>query len=535
MTDVLNYRAGEKPAAKPVDTETSYMGWWAVVLITLALAIVPAVLWIGDISWMGDEPRLLAKAYHANQNRTIETRGLNGNFGVPYGPLPTQIYQLLLLISHDPLTIGAIRAGLCAGGTALAMLWLARSLRLNPWFATAVVIAPYVWNFQRIMWDASFAIPIGAVALAAYTAFLRSASGKALLTSIAAALALAFIHPQDLPLMLPIAGHMAWNHRSALGKHYIGIAVIFGIAVALNAGYARHAYYALEWQVKHGVIEKGYPGTTSRAKSLLTPLLGGAILSGYDFAATDSQLVEHPTVVRAAQFGSSVVYPLVWLGIGVAGVRFLRHRRGAIDGERDDPHDPTLAGARRAVFGIALIGLVLLSLLYGLMRMPAFPQYFFGTFILYVMLAWIGIDFLSRIRVGWAAIAIYGVSVAYITIASANHIHRVGYARGTYRPSLAEQVRIAKALNRYSDQTALTDVQLLKSHPQALRALRLLIPPTPGQSQTTSGRLVITHTSGPSGTDSALTLTEATQDADFTNRAAPLDVTPLPPEWQPAK
>src|SRR5688572_19572819 len=144
--------------------------WWLAAVVTMAAALVPAVLWAGDISWMNDEPRLLAKAYHANARFRPETEGLSGNFGIPYGPLPTHIYQLLLLITHDPVTLATIRAALCAGVTAIALLWLARSLRLNPWFAAAIVLAPYVWMYNRILWDASFAIPIGALALAAYAA-----------------------------------------------------------------------------------------------------------------------------------------------------------------------------------------------------------------------------------------------------------------------------------------------------------------------------------------------------------------------------
>src|SRR5687768_12246465 len=75
-------------------------------VLTMAAAVGPAVLWIGDISWIQDEPRLIAKAYHANAARTLESRGLHGNFAVPYGPLPTHIYQALLLITHDPVTLG---------------------------------------------------------------------------------------------------------------------------------------------------------------------------------------------------------------------------------------------------------------------------------------------------------------------------------------------------------------------------------------------------------------------------------------------
>src|SRR5688572_32104549 len=72
----------------------SRRSWALAAVVTMAAALVPAVLWAGDISWINDEPRLIAKAYHANREFRLETKGLSGNFGIPYGPLPTHIYQL---------------------------------------------------------------------------------------------------------------------------------------------------------------------------------------------------------------------------------------------------------------------------------------------------------------------------------------------------------------------------------------------------------------------------------------------------------
>jgi hypothetical protein len=511
--------------------------WWLVVALTLAAAIVPAVLWVGDISWMQDEPRHLAKAWHANANHRLETHGLNGNFGVPYGPLPTQIYQLFLLTTHDILKIAAMRAGLCAGVTAIGLLWLARSLRLNPCFALAVVLAPYVWNFHRILWDASFAIPIGTIALAAYASFLRTSSGKSLVLCALCTGALAFIHPQDLPLMLPILGHVLRKHRPALARNYIGLAIVFGVLLALNFGYFRKAYDAVHWQLTQhgGSLSKGYPGTQSRLLSLTTPFLGGEMLAGYRFGKYDSRIFERSQLDRIAVVGTLLVYPLIWLGMAVAAIRLLRRWRGADDGEIDDPADPTLRRARRAIAGIVLAGLAIQVLLYGAMRMPVAPQYFFGTFPIHVMFAWIGVDFLHRQRVGWPAVVMYGLAVAYVTIASTIYIHRVGYARNTYRPSLKSQVEVAKALNAYADETVMTDVVLFKSHPQAIRALRLLIPPDGAKPRAASGRLLVRHTTGPSGTDSAIELAEAPPGAELDPSFEELDVSPLPPEWHPAK
>jgi hypothetical protein len=517
---------GQVAPAKPVLPERSKTYWWIAGLATFLAAVVPAVLWVGDISWLQDEPRLLAKAFHSNEHHTIESTGLNGNFGVPYGPLPTQIYQLLLLLTHDPLKIAAIRAALCAGVTAIGLSWLARTLRLNPWFATALVLAPYVWNFNRILWDASFAIPFGTLGVAAYAAFLRSNSGRSMLLAVACMSAMVFIHPQDLPVVVPVIGHLIWRRRHAVARHYIGVAVILGVTLALNFSYFHQFRNALVWQIEHGAFTKGYPGTDSRLLGLLSALRGGSILGGYRFAEYDSRLAYLPPITEAAKVVSNMAYPLIWGGI-VAMIVFLARRKA------ENRHTPLLH-VRHTIAAIALAGLALHIALYGGLRMPADPQYFFGTFILQALFAWAAIEALCRITLGGLAVAIYGISVAYLTIASTIYVHHVGYARNTYRPSLSNQIEIARALNRYADKTVMTDVVLYQSHPQAIRSLRLLIPPEPGQSQVTSGRLGIRHTSGAKGTDSSIEVVEAPRDAELDERFQPLDVTPLPPEWQPA-
>src|SRR4051794_28697988 len=80
---------------------------WAVALAILAL--VPVAMWPGDVAWLLDEPRLVAMAWHANHDGVLATAGLAGNFGVRYGPLAVQIYQVLLLITHDPYTLVVLR------------------------------------------------------------------------------------------------------------------------------------------------------------------------------------------------------------------------------------------------------------------------------------------------------------------------------------------------------------------------------------------------------------------------------------------
>jgi hypothetical protein len=211
-TDARRTAAEPLPLAAPAHTDLAST---FAALITLLVACVPAVLWPGDVSWMNDEPNLIAHAFHANEHHTLASEGLLGSFGIKYGPLPTQVYQGMLLLTHDPVKLVAIHGILCSAATALALLWLARTLRLTPWFAAAVMAAPYLWLYQRTLWDATFTIPLGALALAGYASFLRTRSGWSLVLAVGCAAATPFIHPQALPLSAAILGHLGWRRRAA--------------------------------------------------------------------------------------------------------------------------------------------------------------------------------------------------------------------------------------------------------------------------------------------------------------------------------
>ena len=93
----------------------------------------------------------------------LAERGLGRTMFVPYGPLPTQFYQLFLLCTQNLWLIVAVHAFLLSAVLGGSLLWLARTLRLRPWFAGAVVLAlPYLWWSERVLWDASFVLPISA-------------------------------------------------------------------------------------------------------------------------------------------------------------------------------------------------------------------------------------------------------------------------------------------------------------------------------------------------------------------------------------
>jgi hypothetical protein len=532
-----------------------------VVLATLAAAIVPAVLWPGEISWTIDEPQLFARAFHANAAGTLAARGLRGNFGVSYGPAATQIYQAMLLVSHDPYTLAVLRGGLCAALTALGLLWLARSLRLNPWFAAALVLAPYLWVFQRILWDASFAIPIGTVALAAYASFLRTGGAGPLLLSLVCTLSLPFIHPQDLPLCAPILGHLLWRHRPALRRNAIGVLCVVLFVLGLNAGYFLHLSGEITYYLAVG-LPPSYPGGHSLAATLLGPI-------GLDRAAewAAARLGQPPAVAAAGRhilggqgymgygrtelgpfvdigkYGLYVLFPLLWTGIAVAAWRILKPpgERGAPAG--GDGRSLFVIAARDAIAGIALAGVALQMLMAGATRVPAEPQYFFGTFVLHALLAWIGVDALARVRLGHAAVLAYGLSAASVTLGTMWNYHRpppaaeVTLDPAETMPTLGDSIGVARVLARYpADVRVVTDINFYHRFPPTLRTLRLLIPPgSAGDHGAPFADLLIRFRPASDGSGPRVQVVEIGSVAEIPPDALPIRLSPLPAKWEPGK
>jgi hypothetical protein len=143
---------------------------WPVVLCwTLAgliLAAIPAVIFPGDAPFVNDEPLLIMSALDSNQAHRLALHGLPGNRGLLYGPLPSWIYQGLLLIMHDPIVLVAIHSAVVAAAILVPLFWLARETRLWPPFALVIALSPQVWFQTRELWDNTFNIPICAIVLA---------------------------------------------------------------------------------------------------------------------------------------------------------------------------------------------------------------------------------------------------------------------------------------------------------------------------------------------------------------------------------
>lgn len=478
---------------------------WSAGLVVLALVLV--ALWPGDVSWLMDEPRLIASAWHANHDHELAVGGLYGNFGIRYGPLGTQVYQLLLLLTHDPFTLVVLRALLCAGLTGLALLWLARTLDLPGWLAAGILVSPHVAAYQRVLWDASFAMPVGALALAGFADFLRTQRAWSLRLCVAMSVLVPTIHPQALPLAVPILGWLAWRHRAALWQDRRALTVVAGVLLVLDGFYFVQFAGQLLARLS-GSVQKGYPGGGSHGLSALAPFLGGRLLSGADYLQNLARLGAPAWLHAIAQDGALLVYPLAWLGIGAA----------AWEAWRRNSREPS---ARQGVLLVLLAGLLFQAALFGAMRIPAAPQYYFGTFALHALAVLFGVDALRKWRVGSVLGAFYFFGATFLTVEAAISIHQHGFERPQW-PTLSQSVHIARDLNRFPDTTARTNNPVYRKAPQALRTLRLLLPPDAATGAEASERLFITDV-----------LTQLPPGAEPPTGSQVIDTTPLPKDWVP--
>jgi len=492
---------------------------WGVLVLALALV----TLWPGDVSWLMDEPRLIAAAWHANHGGHLVVGGLYGNFGIRYGPLPTQMYQLLLLLTHDPITLVVLHGLLCAGVTGGALLWLARSLELPGWFAVGALLSPHVVAYQRVLWDASFAMPVGAVALASFADYLRTNRAWSLRLCVLTSVLVPTIHPQALPLAAAALGWLAWRRRVALVRDRRALAMVGALLLLLNGFY--FAQFAGQLIARlSGSMAKGYPGGGSHWMSALAPFLGGRLLSGADYLQNLARLSMPDGWHLAAQCGANLIYPLTWLGALAAVVRGWRGLP-----QSTATRDPS---PRESIALVLSAGLTLQALLFGVLRIPAAPQYYFGTFVLHILAATLAVDVLRRWRLGALLGALYLAGCASLSLEAAISIHRHGFERPLW-PTLASSVGVARELNGFSDTTALTDVAVYQKAPQALRTLRLLLPPPPNPARSASGHLFITHDPQGAERPGETKLIELAPDAPAPPGSRPIDITPLPKDWVP--
>jgi hypothetical protein len=427
---------------------------------------VPA-LWPGDAPFINDEPLLILGALRANADGTLAETGLQGTRGVRYGPLPTWLYQGLLLLSHDLVALVSARAVLMMASMAAGLLLLARGLGLWRGYAPVLLLSPYLWFYSRVLWDNPFLLPIGAVGLGAYACFLARREGWALALTLPCLWALPLVHLMALAFVGPIALHLLVFEHRALWRHRWSVLGTLGLGAAAWSAYARYLWGT-----------SGAPPPASNLEGLWFPLLGGRLLSasGLEYLFGPGWEAQGPFpegLLKAAVLVSQLAFVTTWAGMGLAALRVAR----ALWRRRAEPLD------HAAGLGLAIVAAQ--CVLDWRAGAVLHPHYYNATWPAFALLSWLAVDALCQ---RWRAARLLPLSQAaalcVVLACLALRIHERGGTRDDrYGPTLGNQVELVRALQRLPRGTRVsTSVENFARFPHGLDALRALEPadPSPG-------------------------------------------------------
>lgn len=404
--------------------------WLPACLLCTAI-VIGLMSWPSDVPWGGDDVQLVKQALQANRAHRLCEAGLGGSFGYPYGPIPLQIYQVLLLFTHHLPALVVLHAAIFAAVTAAALLWLIRTLRWNPWLAVLPMLSPFFWFYGRLLWDNTFAIPVGAMLVAAYLAYLRRESAAAFILGMACAVMLPFIHPMTLPLVAAVGIHALWHRRQAFRRYWIALLIVTIGAVFSCGSYGlRIGQQIAASRGMPTVAAHAEKSQLSRPAALAFPLLGGRLFSAYHFfdGRGCEPGLDSTTIARAARIVSAVAFTLVWLGMAAGIARFRAGWRRN-------------AGPADTLAALCLLSLGLQCLLDGALRIAPWPHYYSGTWIACVVCLWMGLRQLARFRLGPLPLSLpigiaYAVATALATGTFVIGIHSAGGGTAWYGPTL---------------------------------------------------------------------------------------------------
>jgi hypothetical protein len=432
--------------------------WPAAALLALA-AVVP-LLWPGDAPFINDEPQLIANALAANAEGRLAPMGLQGTFGLAYGPLPTWVYQGLVLVDTDLVHVAAVHAALMTATTAAALWWLGRTLALPPAFAAVPLLSPYFWFYARTLWDNTLLLPLAALAYAGYAAFLARGTRGGLRLAVAAMLAMPLVHLMSASLLAPLGLHLLVVHRRALREEAVALAGLVAVSLWLAWPYWRY-------------LASPHPASPPPARVIdgwLFPLLGARLLGSRELAYFYGPEPVSGPLFAATALVSAVAFLLAWAGAGLAATAVVRAWR-------------TGAWSPRAhLAGLSLAALACQAVVHGTSAKFEHPHYQNGTWIATVLLAWLAVDALARRGAAGRLAAAGGTGALVLANAAAVatlavRLHDRGGTREAYGPTLANQQQVARAMARYAaDSPVENRVAMWARFPHTLATLRQLHP-----------------------------------------------------------
>jgi hypothetical protein len=356
-----------------------------------------------------------------------------------------------------------MHAILFSGSTAIALVWLARSMHLSPWFAVFSMFSPWLWMFSRELWDNTFCIPLAGIGVAAYCDFLITRRRWPLLLAAICLGAMTLVHLMSVALVAAVFIHFVIFERRWLCRFWWGLLLVGILWACAFLPYLKALLFL--YQPRDGAGESPWNGWWH-------PLLGGQLLTAFHWL--DVTRPHLPLVFAVCRIISLLPNLAAWSGMALIFIRGRsRARRRSLT-----PVD------HFAVLSLMIAGCQ--SLFDGIERLDFQPHYYNATWIGYVILAWYAVDALYR-RAWKPAITIclplaaYVASVLIVMGISIIWIHINGGTRSIdYGTVLQDQMRAVARIEKFSPDSP-TDVTYLQwqNLPWVKRDLIALLPPPP--------------------------------------------------------
>jgi hypothetical protein len=404
------------------------------------------LIWPQDAPFIYDEPWLFLKAHEANKNHLLAEIGLYGTVGIPYGPVPTWIYQGLLLTTRSPSWWITLHAGFMIVSIAIGLLLLSRALKLWKWFIPIILASPYLWFYARQIWDNSFILAFSAIGLGAYSYFHLNRSKVFLLLAVVSTSVLPLIHFMALPLVMALALHMALFARRELFQWRLILLAYFSCFVIFHANYFGFLYTGLGHLQPHTITLNS---TINFLRGWLFPLGGGRLLSGWGldyFFGKD--FFPHHAGFSVMQLVSCLGFVLVLFGVYLATKKLFENR--FLFPLKEFFSGYTLPVDIRTHFAfIIVVSLCFQILECGISHSYFYPHYHNGLWIVDVLAAWFAVDRLVKMKWGVWMVSIYGASLVYILLSIMAIVHDRGGTRGRhYGPTIGNQLEVVRALGK---------------------------------------------------------------------------------------
>jgi hypothetical protein len=404
------------------------------------------MIWPLDAPFIYDEPWLFLSAHDANNNHKLAEIGLYGTVGIPYGPIPTWIYQGFLLSTRSPTGWILLHAGFMVVSTAIGLLLLSRALKLWKWFIPIVLASPYFWFYTRQLGDNSFILAFSAIGLGCYAYFYLNRLKVFLFIAIISISILPVIHFMALPLVLAIALHMALFARHELYQMRFILSAYFSCFLITHARYFGFLFTGFEHFQSHVITGNS---TINFWRGWLFPLGGGRLLSGWglDYFFGKEFFPRNP-VLPVIQLISCLGFALVLFGVFLT-VRKLFKKRLFSPLDKFLPRYPETIDIRYHFSFIIIVSFVLQIFECGISHSYFYPHYHNGLWIIDVLAAWIAVDRLIKIKWGAWMVSIYGISLVCLLVSIIVIVHARGGTRGRhYGPTIGNQLEVVHALGK---------------------------------------------------------------------------------------